>query len=155
MTSGQPDITIRWIEYTGTHVGSACLDCLRSGAVINVVLEQPNCRDNPVAYGPGMIRNIIAHEFGHNLGLGHTNDELHLMFGTMPPPPPGLFDSLGYNVPEEVPEYLVGEKPLLDRYNRLYEEYSSSSSTSHKNSLVDPINSLVRQLNCLRNVSGS
>lgn len=152
VASGQPDITVRWIEYTGTHVGSACLDCLRNGAVINVVLEQPDCRDNPVAYGPGKIRNIIAHEFGHNLGLGHDDDEDHLMYGTMPPPPPGPFDSLGYNVPEGVPEYLVGEKSLLDRYNKLYEEYSRSSSTSHKNSLVDPINSLVRQINCLRNV---
>ena len=155
VTTGQPDIIVRWIEYTGTHEGSACLDCLRNGAEINVVLEQPDCRDNPVAYGPGKIRNTIAHEFGHNLGLGHTDDMDHLMFGTMPPPPPGPFNSLGYSVPEEVPGYLVGEKSLSDRYNKLYEEYSRSSSTSHKNSLVDPINSLARQLNCMRNAPDS
>lgn len=151
--SGQPDIVIRWIEFAGEHIGYACVDCLRAGAIIELALEQPDCRGNQVAYGPGMIRNVLAHEFGHNLGLGHADDKDHLMSGSTPPPEPGRFNDLGYNIPERVSEYLVGAKPLVERYDKLYDEYRNSNSVSHRNALVGPINSLADRLNCMYNVS--
>lgn len=132
--AGRPDISIIWIEYDGEHLGVGCLDCLRTGAYIHVVLERPDCRGDPVAYDYGAIRNIVAHELGHNLGLEHHADQGHLMYPQLiPPSAPNVtyvlehsehnvqvpFDTLGYTIPEPIPWYLVGEKDLLDSYDGL------------------------------------
>ena len=131
---GTPDIMIRWIDYDGDHLGVACLDCLRTGAFIEAVLEEPDCRGDPVAYDHGTIRNIVAHEFGHNLGLEHHADRGHLMYPKLSPYSAALaedalepseygiqipYDTLGYKIPELLPSHLVGERDLLDVYNGL------------------------------------
>lgn len=46
-----------------------------------------------------------------------------------------------------------GAKPLVERYDKLYDEYRNSNSVSHRNALVGPINSLADRLNCMYSVS--
>lgn len=132
---GTPDIMIRWIDYDGDHLGAACIDCLRTGAFIEAVLEEQDCRGDPVAYDYGTIRNIVAHEFGHNLGLGHHADRGHLMYPKLSTSLAALaeedalesseygiqvpYDTLGYEIPELLPSNLVGERGLLDVYDEL------------------------------------
>ena len=60
ITTGEPDIQISWLEYQGTHIGLGCIDCLRYGATIEVVLEQPDCNGKSVQYDKGMITNTIS-----------------------------------------------------------------------------------------------
>ena len=42
---------------------------------------------------PNVARNVIAHELGHAMGLGHNNDETSLMCGRPSSCRPGLFRS--------------------------------------------------------------
>ena len=57
------------------------------------------------------VKNIITHEIGHALGLGHTNDAAHLMYGANGVP---TTDWNGYVVPEKHPEWFVGQKTIYD-----------------------------------------
>lgn len=120
ITEGEPDIHISWIEFEGTHMGLGCLDCLKIGATIEVVLEQPGCTGEIVQYDKGMITNIVAHEFGHNLGLEHNDDENHLMWSDNNIQTP--YDTLGYNIPNLVPEYFLGYEDLQDEITDLANE---------------------------------
>lgn len=120
ISSGKPDIAISWLEFTGTHSGFGCVDCLRYGATIEVVLEELDCNGGFVQYDKGTITNIVAHEFGHNLGLEHNVDENHLMWSDIDPQIP--YDTLSYNIPDRVPEYFLGYKELKDKHDLLSKE---------------------------------
>ena len=67
-----------------------------------------------------MIINIIAHEFGHNLGLEHYVDENHLMYSDVDPQIP--YDTLDNDIPNKIPEDFLGYKELEDTYKLLQEE---------------------------------
>ena len=112
-----PTITIRWTEFTWEHVGFACLDCIGDDAYIAVVTHKPDCRGDPVVFGMEMMRNTVAHEFGHNIGLEHHRDETHLMYGTKDVQHP--YETLGYAIPKLLDEYLVGERLLESEHLRL------------------------------------
>ena len=109
-----PLIWISWEEYHPGHVGRACLDCLSRGASMDIILYSYNCRSERAYYMPNNIRNTIAHEFGHILGLEHHINQTHLMYGSEYVVDP--FPTLGYTVPEELPEGFIGEQEMLDRY---------------------------------------
>lgn len=109
-----PLIWVSWKEYHSEHIGLACKDCLSRGAFMDIILYSYNCRSERVYYMPNNIRNTIAHEFGHILGLEHHTNQTHLMYG--PDYAVDPFLTLGYTIPEELPGGLIGERELLDRY---------------------------------------
>ena len=65
-----------------TAIGYACIDCLHDGA--EMVLDEDWWRMTftslDVPFNNASVRNVVAHEFGHVLGLEHYyEDPLHLM----------------------------------------------------------------------------
>lgn len=70
------------------------------GSRIGIDFDSPE----PDVYGaslmnPDIITFVVAHEFGHAIGMGHSPREGHLMYGTANPRPDRTFDDLGVNVP--------------------------------------------------------
>ena len=70
-----------------------------------------DCNGKFVQREERFVQNIIAHEIGHALGLLHTDDQSHLMYGYG-----GIPDTYwnGYAVPEKHPEWFAGQEAIYD-----------------------------------------
>ena len=77
------------------------LEChVPSGATIGVSRGLHARDGTPVMFTRDQMRDLVAHEFGHNLGLRHSSgDETHLMYGQYDPIP---YSDHGYVVPDEI-----------------------------------------------------
>ena len=116
------DIHIIWDKLVTTrHSGIGIQDCIGLGTEcwIRVGLGDLDCNNKYVQFNQGLVTNIILHEIGHNLGLGHTSDKNNLMYSDEIA---SNFDELGFNIPTMYEEAPVGYLELMSEYDKLQVE---------------------------------
>jgi len=123
--SENSNIEIRWQVYASpTHVGLATCNSVLFGILSHCVLDisvgADDCNDNFIQDDENMVANILMHEIGHALGLGHTSEEGHLMFSTQSPQI--SYDTNGYVVPDRFEEFYVGQRALLQQEKEIRAE---------------------------------
>jgi hypothetical protein len=116
--SDNPVIEIRWQVYASeTHSGLATCNSILFGILNHCVLDisvgNEDCNGNYVQNDENMVSNIIMHEIGHAIGLGHSTDKTHLMYSDESPM--SVFDSQGFVIPKKFEDLYVGQKYLLDQ----------------------------------------
>jgi len=133
-TNQDADIHVTWIHLiSGDHRGAGRLDCLANGERCDIIigLEELNCRTEYVQYDQGKIANILAHEVGHALGLLHTLDQDHLMYGEDESVQDN-FDTLGLGIPALQEENFIGRQPLETQFDSLSQQYEKLNSEYEK-----------------------
>jgi len=116
--SKNSNIEIKWQKYaSSTHTGLATCNSVLFGILSHCVLDisigAEDCTSNFVQNDENMVVNILMHEIGHAMGLGHTSEENHLMYSTESPEID--FNTQGYSIPERFDELYVGQKLLLSQ----------------------------------------
>ena len=103
-------IRILWsVGIPTEHTGLAL--CTASGTcVLEIWLGGYDCNGDFVQYDEDTITDTIMHEIGHTLGLNHTGDERHLMYGT--DHVQDDFDTLGYVIPDRLDGWFVGQEEI-------------------------------------------
>ena len=126
--SDNPSIEIRWQVYASeTHSGLATCNSTLFGILNHCVLDisvgNEDCNGNYVQNDENMVSNIIMHEIGHAIGLGHSADKTHLMYSDESSIVD--FDSQGFVVPKKFEELYVGQKSLLDQDSEIRSQLES------------------------------
>lgn len=126
--SENSNIEIRWQTYaSSTHTGLATCSSVLFGILSNCVLDisigVEDCNGNFVQDDENMVANILMHEIGHSLKLGHTSEIGHLMYSTQSPEI--IFDTKGYVAPERFDELYVGQKALVHQEKEIRSELES------------------------------
>ncbi|MBL7018498.1 MAG: matrixin family metalloprotease [Nitrosopumilus sp.] len=114
--SENSNIEIKWQKYSSVnHTGLATCNSVLFGILTHCVLEisvgAEDCNSNFVQNDENMVTNILMHEIGHALRLGHSSEKNHLMYSTESPQI--TFDTKGYVLPERFEELYVGQKLML------------------------------------------
>jgi len=165
------EVHIEWKKnILGNHAGQI------TGGMMEVELGSNDCMGNWNQYAVFSLSDTISHEIGHYVGLGHSSDESHLMWGMVEPYPDVNFDDLEYNIPikkskfQSWIEYDILENEYddlnrdyikLDREYSQYPEIISSESQYQKamqlynqlNQLTTEMNILVDEMNCIVDVT--
>jgi len=116
--SKNSNIEIKWQKYaSSSHTGLATCNSVLFGILSHCVLDisigAEDCNSNFVQNDENMVVNILMHEIGHAMGLGHTSEENHLMYSTESPEID--FNTKGYSIPERFDELYVGQKLLISQ----------------------------------------
>ena len=139
--SEKPDVVIRWQVYASeTHSGLATCNSMLFGilnqCVLDISVGDEDCSDNYVQNDENMVSNIIMHEIGHVLGLGHNADKNSLMYSDDSTSID--FDSMGFIIPKKFEELYVGQKSLLEQDQQIRNQIKSlTDSISRKNLQYD------------------
>ena len=88
--SKNSNIEINWQKYASfTHTGLATCNTVLFGILSHCALDisigAQDCNSNFIQNDENMVVNILMHEIGHAMGLGHTSEENHLMYSTESP----------------------------------------------------------------------
>jgi hypothetical protein len=178
--SENSNIEIRWQAYaSSTHTGLATCSSVLYGILNHCVLDisvgVEDCNGNFVQDDENMVANILMHEIGHALGLGHTSETGHLLYSTESPQI--SFDTKGYVIPDRFEELYVGQKAIVqqekeiraelesldikisreqsqyDEYNKQYQYYEgktlSADDFKKAERAFDKLNSQVEKVNAL------
>ena len=115
-----PLVWIDFVDYEPEYIGLACVWCLENEPLMEIILYSYDCKGGRIYYEPDYIRNTVAHELGHILGLDHHTDRTHLMYGPEYQVDP--YETYGYVVPDMLEELYVGEAGLDDLIQMLESE---------------------------------
>ena len=139
--SEKPDVIIRWQVYASeTHSGLATCNSMLFGilnqCVLDISVGDEDCSGKYIQNDKNMVSNIIMHEIGHVLGLGHNADKNSLMYSDESHSVD--FDSMGFIIPKKFEELYVGQKSLLEQDQQIRNQIKSlTDSISHKNLQYD------------------
>ena len=116
-------IEIKWHKYVkDVHVGLATCEGFdeinNHYCIVDVYLGEDDCNENYVQQDVNAVTEIIMHEIGHTLGLNHHSDENHLMYGD-DEFVELQFNTLGYNIPEQLDNFYIGQKSLIPQEEKL------------------------------------
>jgi len=130
--SKNSNIEIKWQKYaSSTHTGLATcnivLFVIVSHCVFDISIGVEDCNSDFVQNDENMVVNILMHEIGHAMGLGHTSEEDHLMYSTESPEID--YDAKGYSIPERFEELYVGQKLLLSQEKEIESKIKLLDST--------------------------
>lgn len=178
--SENSNIEIRWQAYaSSTHTGLATCSSVLYGILnhceLDISVGVEDCNGNFVQDDENMVANILMHEIGHALGLGHTSETGHLLYSTESPQI--SFDTKGYVIPDRFEELYVGQKAIVqqekeiraelesldikisreqsqyDEYNKQYQYYEgktlSADDFKKAERAFDKLNSQVEKVNAL------
>ncbi|WP_371504985.1 matrixin family metalloprotease [Nitrosopumilus adriaticus] len=126
--SENSNIEIKWQEYSSpTHTGLATCNSVLFGmlshCVLNISVGAVDCNDNFIQNDENMVANILMHEIGHALKLGHTDETGHLMYSYESPQE--SFDDMGYTIPQRFDELYIGQEFLLEDQKQMKAEIES------------------------------
>ncbi len=129
--SDNSNIEIKWQKYaSSTHTGlttcNTVLFGILSHCVLDISIGAEDCNSDFVQNDENMVVNILMHEIGHALGLGHTSEKNHLMYSTESPEI--NFNTNGYSIPERFDELYVGQKLLIAQQKELKSQIESLDS---------------------------
>ena len=139
--SEKPDVIIRWQVYASeTHSGLATCNSMLFGilnqCVLDISVGDEDCSGKYIQNDKNMVSNIIMHEIGHVLGLGHNADKNSLMYSDESHSVD--FDSMGFIIPKKFEELYVGQKSLLEQDQQIRNQIKSlTDSISRKNLQYD------------------
>lgn len=139
---GIPDILVQWeLEptYFGGSYAGVVVDVGDYNGKIYLVLGY-FCEGIYVERSTNSLINTMMHEIGHIIGLAHSSDKKHLMYGYNDEE----FDEKGFNIPKE----LVGwDSPnrinILERYFTLYEQLVDQPNHWKKNTKIKMIENVM------------
>lgn len=125
------DTRIDWkMHGAATHSGLATCQssAIKDRCILEITIGGTGCSGAYIQAEHYLLTNLIMHEVGHSLGIGHAAEKGHLMYSTEDPE--AKLGTRGYKIPikyedlaSQVAEYDVVIKAEQAEYDKLYKQY--------------------------------